>query len=152
MTPFEQAAAVYEREPCARTFAADLFLHLRNGYVISSPSFFVMLRPVDSTAADSLIVDPANVFPVERCDAWLIYLMAGDMAEAWRHFPFRLPKIGFERKNRLRYYGFQFLQERIARSSERGQRKQTLQGDTSCETSAPSTVIIPPTCSGRSTD
>jgi hypothetical protein len=120
MTPFEQAQAVYSREPCARSFSEDLFAHLQNGYVISGPSFFVMARPVDSTAPGSEVVNPWQVFPVKSCDAWLIYLMAGDMAEAWGHFPFPLPKIGFERKNRLRYYGFQFLQERISTSRQRG--------------------------------
>ncbi len=149
MTPFEQAAQVYEREPCARTFATDLFLHLRNGYVLSTPTFFVMARPVNSEAAASLVVDPAHVFTLAECDAWLIYLMAGDMAEAWGHFPFPLPKIGFERGNRLRYYGFQFLQSRLLR--EVGRKSQPLQAESPCVTSSPSMPSIHPTCSGRST-
>src|SRR5689334_6772592 len=48
MTPFLQAAAVYEREPCARTFEEDLYLHLMHGTVISTPEVFAMVRPVFS--------------------------------------------------------------------------------------------------------
>jgi hypothetical protein len=46
MTPIEQAAAVYEREHCPRTLREDLELHLLNGYVFSTPTCFLMGRPV----------------------------------------------------------------------------------------------------------
>lgn len=109
-TPVEAAAAVYEREVCARSFREDLEAHLLHGYVFSTPDFFVMLRPVDSAASYAQVTDPWVTFPPERWDAWWIYLMAGDMKKARAYFPFILPKIGFERTNKLRYHGFQFLE------------------------------------------
>jgi hypothetical protein len=111
---------VYEREPCARTFREDVEAHLLNGYVFSTPEYFVLARPVDSSAPDALVVNPWHAFPAECCDAWLLYLVAGRMDAAWRLFPYHLPKIGVERKNVLRYYGFEFLDSKISTSRQRG--------------------------------
>lgn len=105
MTPVEQAAAVYQKEPCARSFREDLEAHLLNGYVFSTPTAFVMARPIDSTAPPHLAANPWHSF--EKPDAWLIYLGAGDLPSLFRLFPFELPLIGWEKKNRLRFYGFQ---------------------------------------------
>lgn len=115
MTPVEQAAAVYDREPCARTFREDLTAHLLHGYVFSTPDFFAMGRPVSSTAEPALIVDPWVEF--EYPDAWLVYLVAGDMRKALTMVPYPLAKIGLEKRNKLRFYGFAELTTRLCRSS-----------------------------------
>lgn len=107
MTPVEQAAAVYQREFSPRTFYEDLEAHLIGGYVHSTPDAFVMARPVDSRADESEIIDPWFLFPVERCDCWLIYLAAGDLASLLPLFPYPLPLMGWQRKNALRFRGFQ---------------------------------------------
>lgn len=112
-SPAQLAAEVYRREPCARTFGEDVEAHLINGYVFSTPTYFAMGRAVDSSASNQLVVNPWHVFPVEQCDAWLVYLVAGDMREAWGRFPYFLPKIGFERKNVLRYYCAESLAEKL---------------------------------------
>lgn len=104
MTPVEKAAAVYNSEPCARSFKEDLEAHLINGYVFSTPELFVMGRAVDSSAPYALVTDPWHVFPPECCDAWLCYLAAGDLRKMPDVIPYELAKIGFERKNILRYY------------------------------------------------
>lgn len=113
MTPVEQAAHVYETEPCARTFREDLEAHLLNGYVFSTPELFVMGRPVDSSASYKLVTDPWHIFPAETCDAWLCYLAAGDLHKMPAVIPYQLSKIGFERKNVLRYYPVGSLTHRI---------------------------------------
>lgn len=74
MTPVEQAALVYSREWCASTFREDLEAHLITGYVHSTPEAFVMVRPVSSTADESLILDPWHRFEREECDACPIWL------------------------------------------------------------------------------
>lgn len=102
MTPAERAALVYRQEECRRTFAEDLDAHLLNGWVISTPTVFVMARTVDSKRPAAEIVNPWVKH--ERPDCWMIYLFAGDLREAIRFFPYELPKIAFERENRLRYY------------------------------------------------
>lgn len=112
MTPYEEAAAVYDREPCARSFREDLELHLLNGYVLSGPEFFVLARPVNSQDTVERMVDPAWVWPVEDCDAWWIYLFAGDLKQALGHFPFPMKWIGWERQNALRWYRWRTV-ERI---------------------------------------
>ena len=101
-TAIERAAAVYEREPCARSFREDLEAHLLNGYVHSTPRFFVMARPVDMLADESLILDPWHTF--EHPNAWLIWLAAGDLRPALELFPFELPFLGWQKRNILRFW------------------------------------------------
>lgn len=104
MTPVEQAAAVYEREWCAGSFREDLEAHLLHGYVHSTPQAFVMARPVDSRAEEALILDPWHAFPRAQQDAWLIWLAAGDLAPFLRLFPYELPRLGWQKRNRLRWH------------------------------------------------
>ncbi len=102
MTPVELAAAVYQLEECARSFQEDLEAHLLNGYVFATPDFFVMGRVVRSSASPREIVNPWVKF--EQADAWLIYLMAGDVEKALQMLPYDLPRIGWERSNALRFW------------------------------------------------
>jgi hypothetical protein len=103
MTPLEQAAAVYLREPCKGSFYSDIRAHQFTGYVIDEPDFFAMGRPVPRCADESLILDPWHAFELAECDAWLVWLVAGDAAKAWQAFPYPLPWVGYERENKLRW-------------------------------------------------
>lgn len=97
MSPFDQATKVYETEPCARSFEADLLLHFQHGYVVSTPEAFAMVRRV------------RHDWPIERLrepwetaadgDCWWIWLLAGRLTIAARWLPFDLPWIGYERGN-----------------------------------------------------
>jgi hypothetical protein len=103
------AAAVYEREWCARSFREDLDAHLQHGFVWSSPDEFWMCRGVNKNADASLIVNPWHAFPRESQNAWLIYLLAGRnqsemLYRAARMMPYRLEWIGWEKRNILRFY------------------------------------------------
>jgi hypothetical protein len=80
----------------------DLEAHLLNGYVFSTPGVFVMGRVVSSCAAPEEIVNPWVKFG--EGDAWLVYLLAGDMGQAWKVLPHELPRIGWERENVLRFW------------------------------------------------
>ena len=102
MTPAEQAALVYTQEPCANTFEHDLYWHLQNGYVFSTPDYFIMGRPVDVSAPDSMQLDPSVKFNAPN--GWLVWLAAGEIACFNDIAPYRLPFIGFQRRNRLRWY------------------------------------------------
>jgi hypothetical protein len=101
MHPAQQAANVYEHEPCERTFAEDVEAHLLCGYVISRPDLFVLFRAVDSRADPSDIVNPWVTFDLENCDCWMIYLAAGDMQSIADVLPHELPLVGYERNNVL---------------------------------------------------
>lgn len=111
MTPVEQAAEVYQREPCARPFHVDLELHLLHGWVISTPDFFLMARPVSALAHPALIVNPAfNSFVGINC--WHVYLCAGDWRQALRvgiEAAGAFPYVSFERRNRLRVHRLRAL-------------------------------------------
>lgn len=100
MTPAEHAAAVYEREPCARTFREDVEAHMLRGYVIATPEVFAMFRPVRWSAGKAAIVDPWQDHV--GCDTWHIYLAAGDFPTIAAMFPYPLPWVSYERGNQLR--------------------------------------------------
>lgn len=103
MTPFHLAQQVYQREMCKRDFFTDLHGHLIGGYVFVTPTMFVMGRPVAKDAPYEQVTDPSYRF--EAPDAWLVYLASGNgLKEFFRHEPFILPFIGWERDNRLRFY------------------------------------------------
>ncbi len=103
LSPVERAAAVYDREPCARTFREDLEAHLLNGYVFSTPETFLMGRVVQRDADPALIVDPWHRF--EAGDCWMVYLSAGCiLRDVPRLMPFPLPWLAWERGNKLRFW------------------------------------------------
>lgn len=102
MKPVELAAAVYQREECARSFREDLEAHLLNGYVLNDPTAFIMGRPVLKDAPVEQVCDPWYVF--EEYDCWHLYLFAGSLVRPFQFAPHRLPWVSFERKNKLRYH------------------------------------------------
>ena len=118
MTPVERAAQVYQREECASTFQRDLEAHLLNGYVISTPQAFAMGRAVNSKADEALILDPWHSFKSEDCDAWLIWLAAGDLPSLLHCFPHPLPLIGYQMRNILRFRGFQSALAKLGKMSK----------------------------------
>jgi len=98
-TPYERALAAFQAEYSPLTFDEVLTWHLLNGFVFSRPDFFVLGRPVVSSAPYALLADPSHHFPSTECDAWLVYLAAGNTARMWEILPWPLPLIGFERRN-----------------------------------------------------
>jgi hypothetical protein len=116
MKPVEEAAAVYQREPCVRTFREDLEAHLLNGFVMSTERFFYMARPVVKSASPWDIVNPWIVFPEEECDCWHVYLYAGDMSFIFSHAPKAYPWGSFERHNKIRFYPWEAFKDGMARN------------------------------------
>ena len=111
VTPLDMAQLVYEYEHCTRTFPQDLALHLRHGWVISTPTMFLMGRPVERFADPAEILNPAHRF--DNPDTWLVWLAAG--APPWeciKHMPHFLQYVGWERHNKLRFYNTNLLSSR----------------------------------------
>ena len=102
-SPAIQAARVYDQEPCANTFEHDLYWHLQNGYVFSTPEYFIMGRPVKKDAPEWLLLRPDKKIE-GTCDAWLVWLAAGRLDVLPDVMPYWLPWIGFQRRNKLRWY------------------------------------------------
>lgn len=112
-SPAWQAALVYEKEPCARTFRQDLELHLLNGYVVSTPEYFIMGRPIHKDSPQECIVDPSFPFNKADWDCWHVYLMAGDFSKVFDFYPFPLEWVSWERKNVLRFFKTETVAKRI---------------------------------------
>jgi len=112
MTPVERAAAVYDREPCARTFREDLEAHLLHGFVFSTPSYFIMGRPVDGNSTQKLICNPWVSFPSPDC--WHVYLYSGHLSDAFANIPYILPFVSFERNNILTKHPLANIQRKCA--------------------------------------
>jgi hypothetical protein len=106
MTPYLAAAAVYEREPCARSFEHDLFLHLMHGYVISTPEVFAMVRPVRSSWGLELLRTPSETDSAGDC--WWVWLAAGDVRKLFDWLP---PKkwVAWECSNTPRFWEYDRL-------------------------------------------
>ena len=68
-----------------------------NGFVHSTPSFFVMGRPVPKLAPPDEILSP-TIFRPNCCDAWYCHAVAGDMSKAWTMLPWELPWMCFDRQ------------------------------------------------------
>lgn len=102
MTPVEKAAAVYESEPCAYSFKQDLEFYLLNGFVFSRPDFFIMGRPVVSTAPVDMITGHHR-FSSASCDCWHMALAGGNLSRMWPMLPWELPLVCFQRGNELRF-------------------------------------------------
>ncbi len=85
-SPWQRACLL----PSHHGLAVDVQAHLcvPGGYVLSTPTFFLLARPVLLTAVtldfdlDDLL-NPFHRFPPEECNAWCIGVLAGDMVKAW---------------------------------------------------------------------
>jgi hypothetical protein len=106
MTPIEEAAAVYDREPCVRTFNEDLHGHYLNGFVLSTQDIFYMARPVNKSAHPWDICNPYVRFAPEECDCWHVYMFAGKgkLMDVFNYAPLAYEWGSFERHNKLRFY------------------------------------------------
>jgi len=115
MSPAELAAKVLKDEPSAYTFRECVEAHLLHGWLVSTPSFFVAARPVHSLGAVSEIVNPWVAFPESECDAWHVWLCAGDLKAALACLPYDLPRMSFERANVLKFYPLDRLRKKLAK-------------------------------------
>jgi hypothetical protein len=113
MTPVEQAAAVYQKEPCARSFAEDLEAHLINGHVHSTPDVFFMARKVRSGADYFDIINP--YVKHDNPDCWMVWLYAGNLKRAFELVDVQLPFVAFEKRNRLKFYTLDVIYKRTER-------------------------------------
>lgn len=113
MSPFEKAARVYIKEPCARPLGEDLEHHLLNGYVFNTPDVFLMARRVNSCWDDSEIKSPWRVDP--DGDTWHVWLAGGDLHKGLHLIPYSLPWLSWERGNRVRFRPYSTVIRRIGR-------------------------------------
>ena len=111
---------VHDADNPVRSFGEDLLLHLEYGYVISTPGFFVMGRPVNDAAGYHDLVSPWVGHP--NPNAWWVYLASGSLPLIIRSMPFALPRIGFERGGVPVFYDTTKFLSRAKHSPSRASR------------------------------
>lgn len=111
MTPYEQAVKLYEGDDEC-TLMDDLAFHLVHGYVVNTPTLFMLARPVVRASAP---YGPKDFFAWDACDAWLVWCMAGDIREAMRFAPDcpRIKWVAFARRGVIRFHPFQKIRTAI---------------------------------------
>jgi hypothetical protein len=116
VTPREAAADLYLQYRQPRTFEEDVAFHEVSGYVIETPTAFLMGRGVDRFTDPECIRCPHVIYPRSRQNAWFIWVFAGDITEMLRLAPYWLPDVGWIRRNgRIRWYPCDLALKRVWR-------------------------------------
>ena len=100
MTPLDRIAEFYRANPQEESFEYYLNWHLENGFVFSTPQFFVMGRAIKKYANEAATLHGIENFAVwERAEqnCWYVHAMAGDIEKAWSVLPYPLGFVAFER-------------------------------------------------------
>lgn len=109
-------------EAAGRDMVADLKAFLCTGYVFSTPTAFIMAKPVGKFFEEQ-IQDPWAMFNPDEYDTWLIWLAAGDMAEFFRFCPYPLSWLAWARHDRLRFWRFESIQRKVISYGRRRRTK-----------------------------
>lgn len=131
--PIWKAKEAYEKLDCGWSWSEMLNAHLAQGYCVSTPDYFICARPVDKDAHKCEIEDPNFEFHLQHCNAWFIYMVAGDaLPSLWTVCPHNLPWVMFYRcDDRCRTYS----NDRIRRlSNGRLKTKTTTTTSANCHT------------------
>jgi len=78
-------------------FSQLLDAYFLNGYIVSTPDYFVAARPVNRFAPIEQIVDPSFPFEEKDVNGWFICLMAGAPRMCWTLCPIELEWVGYQR-------------------------------------------------------
>lgn len=119
--PLSQAIAALHAEENRYGLTELVSAHFENGYVFSTPTVFILARPVfvdvELDSGEILnereILNPRMVWGA-GWNAWHVYLFSGDMREGLSYMPFPLEFLSFERKNRLRVYSLNYISQRLS--------------------------------------
>lgn len=120
-TPIWIAKEAYESCDPPYAWTDMLNAHMSQGYCVSSTEYFICARPVIKGAPVCELLDPNFEFPLQQCNAWFVYLAAGNaLPSLWTVQPLQLPWVIYYRLkgDKLRV----FNHERLRRISH-GQRQ-----------------------------
>ncbi len=99
MTALLQALTLYEGQD--RTFRDDLEAFMQTGRVYITPTAVLFAKAVPREVDHHL---PWDLWEESQCDAWLIWLAAGDLSEFFRYAPHPLPWLCWARRGKLRWW------------------------------------------------
>lgn len=98
--PIERIKEQYRLHPQEQPFEFYLNWHLANGFVFSTPDYFVMGRAMVWAENESWTrnrIDEFTIWAKKAENAWYVHAMAGDIKKAWGILPYPLGYICFER-------------------------------------------------------
>lgn len=101
LAPYERLALDWLKRPRDMTLGWYEDAHKCNGFLFSTPDFYVMGRPVMKYSPVERILDVTHRFDTEMCDSWYVFQMAGDVRKAWSILPWELPWICWQRDKDL---------------------------------------------------
>jgi hypothetical protein len=110
--PFEQIAALYEDKTL---FIREINNYLVGGLVFSTPSMFMMLKPIDSS------IDPSGQWYAQNPDAWYVRWAAGrGYLKSMMDIVEPLPKVMFRRvtengETELRTYNWETMYRKVSK-------------------------------------
>lgn len=99
MSPYTQTLRDWVRRPRDRSLEEYETIHKCNGFVFSTPAFYVMGRPVMKYAPVESILDVEHVFDFAQCDTWFVFVLTGQIEQAWKILPWELPWMCWVRDN-----------------------------------------------------
>ena len=111
LAPFEQIVSIYQDKAA---FFKELNNYLIGGLVISNPSFFMMLKPIDGTK------EPSGQWFVDIPDTWYVRWVAGkgcikEMMDQLTPLPFlQFRRISPNGETALRTYSWDKLYKKVA--------------------------------------
>lgn len=107
MSPLEQLAALYNSQDTVRTLWRDIELHLQHGYLIKTPTYIIMGKPIVRWMSEEEMKDPECEIPEgyeDHADAWYIYAFVGSACNFTSFVPYMLPYVAWHKRGTLRYY------------------------------------------------
>lgn len=95
----------YVKANYMRGLDEDIALHLAFGYLIKTPTYIAMGKPIVRWMSDEEIRDPRIQVPAGYTpDAWLCYAFAGSACDFTSFMPYYLPYVAWHRRGNLRYH------------------------------------------------
>jgi hypothetical protein len=94
-SPIDLIREEYRLHPREESFQVYLDWHIENGFVFSTPQFFIMGRAANRESLER----NSEVWscPRELQDCWYVFAASGNLSKAWDILPYELPYIAFER-------------------------------------------------------
>ena len=117
----QQALALYAKEDCTRTFEEDLTAFIHTGRVHITPTCILLAKAVPSTREYH---EPWDTWQPHECDAWLIWLAAGELTEFFQYAPYELPWLLWARRDRLRKWPYHLARRHILQGQEQEQEQE----------------------------
>lgn len=82
LSPYWLAHHTYRKGGQAYTWNEVCRCHCSEGLFVSTDKYFLMARPVLKDASQKELVDPYFKFDSKVCDAWFVYMAAGEVSTA----------------------------------------------------------------------